>query len=46
MADDIIQEMQGQLQAQQEALAEIEEALKMGEDADLQGVSSSCSILV
>lgn len=38
MADDIIQEMQEQLQAQKAALADIEEAMKLGEDADLVGV--------
>eukprot|EP00884_Botryococcus_braunii_P022904 jgi/Botrbrau1/9298/Bobra.0111s0023.1 len=38
MADDIMQELQGQLEAQEEALAEIEEALKLGEDEDLLGM--------
>lgn len=40
MADDIEQEMQEQLQAQQEALAEIEDALQLGEDEELLVVSA------
>lgn len=46
MADDIIQEMQEQLQAQKDALADIEEAIKLGEDADLVGVRDHCPVVV